>query len=83
MPRNRANVESVAFGLQRLAFAADSVEFGASPTAAKARTLARRLKGLKADFSDLWLRANKPERLDIIEKRFDDLIAWWEKPPAL
>jgi hypothetical protein len=83
VPRNRANVESVVFALQRLAFAADSVEFGASPTDAKARTLARRLKSLKADFSELWLRTNKPEGLDTIEKRFDDLIAWWEKPPAL
>lgn len=77
VPKNRANVESLVFALRRLEFAASTAEFAASPTANKARALANHLSDLKHEFSQLWLRTNKPERLDIIEAKFDDLISWW------
>jgi hypothetical protein len=57
--------------------------YAADPKPERAADLAGELSQIKEDFGRQWLSANKPERLDMIEERFDELIAFYRREAGL
>jgi hypothetical protein len=83
VPRNRGNVEHLILALGQVRVTALSVVYANEPTEDRAEELARDMASLKTEYSRLWLSANKPERLDILESRFDDLISFYWRESGL
>jgi len=77
VPRNQGNVRSLMLGLRRARFIAASIVYAGDPKPEWAADLAGELSQRQ------WLSANKPERLDMMEERFDELIAFYRREAGL
>ncbi len=77
--RNRLSVEGILLALRQVRFTCRTVLLGIEFKPGPAGELAEDLEGIKREFSRLWLATSKPQRLDILEDRFDQLIGYYRK----
>jgi hypothetical protein len=76
--RNRASLEGIILALKQCRFTLQTVVLSVSFNPQKAVALAKELNSIKKEFSRLWLATSKPQRLDILEDRYDQLIAYYQ-----
>jgi hypothetical protein len=75
--RNRASLEGIILALKQCRFTLQTVVLSSSFKPPKALALAKELNEIKKEFSRLWLATSKPQRLDILEDRYNQLIAYY------